>query len=49
MSSPKLTNMSRGISILVKMARKGWHQIVNVPISQASTPSGRVTVTSTSL
>ena len=47
--SPSLTNIFLGISILVRTSLSCWAQIVNVPISQASTPSGRVTVISTSV
>ena len=44
-----LTNVSRVTSSSVNIALNGWHQIVIVPMSHASTPSGRVTVISSPL
>ena len=41
-----LTNIFRGISILVKMARNRRHQIVSVPMSHTYVPVGKVTVKS---
>ena len=41
-----LTNTLRGIASLVKMALNGSHQMVMVPMSQASVPPGSVTMMS---